>query len=101
MNKQAARKTANYQKIRWLTNIAELIQIYYGLCVGYAVGHGIRDAEKTNIPNVSRTAPDFDSYSRRIKGSISGYMTFDATKNTGQKTSKAGIFVFSESLTFS
>ncbi|MDY6827717.1 MAG: four helix bundle protein, partial [Bacillota bacterium] len=39
-----------------------------------------------------------DSYSRRIKGSISGYMTFDATKNTGQKTSKAGIFVFSASL---
>ncbi|MDY6825419.1 MAG: hypothetical protein SWH68_16725 [Thermodesulfobacteriota bacterium] len=25
-------------------------------------------------------------------------MTFDATKNTGQKTSKAGIFVFSASL---
>jgi hypothetical protein len=44
------------------------------------------------------TAPDFDSYSRRIKGSISGYMTFDATKNTGQKTSKAGIFAFSASL---
>jgi hypothetical protein len=44
-------------------------------------------------------APDFDSYSRRIKESISGYMTFDATKNTGQKTSKTGIFVFSASLT--
>ncbi len=41
MNMQAARKTENYQKIRCLTNIAELIQIYYGLCVGYAVGHGI------------------------------------------------------------
>ncbi len=40
MNKQAARKTENYQKIRWLTNIAELLQIYYGLCVGYAIGHG-------------------------------------------------------------
>jgi hypothetical protein len=37
MNKQAARKIENYQKIRWLTNIAELIQIYYEYCVEYAV----------------------------------------------------------------
>jgi cytochrome c peroxidase len=33
---------------------------------------------------------DFGSYSRRIKGRISGYVTLDATQKTSRKTSKNG-----------
>jgi hypothetical protein len=41
---------------------------------------------------------DFGSYSRRIKGRISGYATLDATQKTNRKTSKNGELFVSESL---
>jgi hypothetical protein len=62
------------------------------LVFGLSSGKGYGENQYT------RTALDFGSYSRRIKVSISGYMTFDATKNMGQKTNKMGIFVFPASL---
>ncbi|OEU52982.1 MAG: hypothetical protein BA868_03750 [Desulfobacterales bacterium C00003106] len=43
-------------------------------------------------------AQDFGSYSRRIKGRISGYVTLDATQKTSRKTSKNGDLFISESL---
>ena len=43
-------------------------------------------------------ANDFGSYSRRDEASISRYMSFIATKNTGQKTSKMGELFFSKFL---
>ncbi|MFV9691128.1 MAG: hypothetical protein ACNY01_09215, partial [Desulfobacteria bacterium] len=43
-------------------------------------------------------AQDFGSYSRRIKGRISGYATLDTTQKTSRKTSKNGDLFVSESL---
>jgi hypothetical protein len=37
INKQAARLTENHQKIRGLTNIAEVLQIYYKALLKYQI----------------------------------------------------------------
>jgi hypothetical protein len=43
-------------------------------------------------------AQDFGSYSRRIKGRISGYAILDATQKTSRKTNKKEALFISESL---
>ena len=42
---------------------------------------------KKQLPQMAK---DFGSYSRRDEASISRYVSFVATKNTGQKTSQMG-----------